>query len=168
MRPFEDASTRWVAEPGADTQWDRRLPSPREPSPTRSEMELEMGPYTAAMREIDKGKQREEEPKARQRGGGRDNNTGQAKKKKHVPKADKPEKAPKAGRKPGAVNYSQPEIDALLKLVSKYLPLGPNTWLTVTREYSQWCTRHGFKDDRDHKSVRTKFAAVCPPFLRIY
>lgn len=134
---------------------------PREPSPTRFKMELEMGPYTPAMRQIEKGKKRADEPKVYQPGK-------KKAKKKRTPKADKPEKAATAGRKPGAVNYSQKESNALLKLVHKYLPLGPNTWHTITQEYSQWCTRHGFKDDRDHKSIRTKFAAVCPPFLCMY
>ncbi|KAF7964812.1 hypothetical protein HWV62_2753 [Athelia sp. TMB] len=161
---FDALHPQWA---GVDTQQDanHRNPQPlpeSAPSPTPSE--LEMDAYADAIRATDKGKKHTSEPSqapakpVRTRPEKADS----AGKKKCVPKVDKAasKAAAKAGRKPGAVNYSLAEIEALLQLIEKYLPLGPNTWLVVTWEYSQWCKKRGYKDDQDHKSIRTKFAAV--------
>ena len=77
--------------------------------------------------------------------------------------------APKAkrahgGRRPGAGNYKDADIDELLRLVDEVLPIGGNGWKRIGVRYEQWATRNS-RPARNAKALEEKFKGVCLPFL---
>ncbi|KII84778.1 hypothetical protein PLICRDRAFT_116953, partial [Plicaturopsis crispa FD-325 SS-3] len=91
-----------------------------------------------------------------------------------VTKAAKPAKT--RGRQPGAVKYSIPECEALVRYISEKLPIGKAGWQWVMVQYNKWAVAHGFTD-RGQTALRTKFeggflktrkptgVADCPQYL---
>lgn len=66
----------------------------------------------------------------------------------------------KRGRKPGAAGYSQTELNKLLHLINKGLPIGGAGWDLIVDQYNQWAKKNGYTCDRARKALRTKFDAV--------
>ena len=66
----------------------------------------------------------------------------------------------KRGRKAGSSGYSLEEIQKLLSLVEKQLPIGGAGWDLVMNEYNRWAKKNGYGCDRARKALRTKFDTV--------
>jgi hypothetical protein len=63
------------------------------------------------------------------------------------------------GRQPGAVNYSDDEIDMLLDLVETHLPIGQEGWNEIEREYAVWA-KENERVTRNTKSLENKYKSV--------
>jgi hypothetical protein len=73
----------------------------------------------------------------------------------------------KAGRKPGSRNYGKPELAHLVRLV-KRLPMGPQAWQEVGRDYNNWAGVNNHPE-RTLDALRAKFDAVSPSLhLSVY
>ena len=66
----------------------------------------------------------------------------------------------KRGRKSGSSGYSLEEIQMLLSLTQKQLPIGGAGWDLVMNEYNRWAKKNGYTCDRARKALRTKFDTV--------
>ncbi|KUF88740.1 hypothetical protein AM587_10011880 [Phytophthora nicotianae] len=62
------------------------------------------------------------------------------------------------GKQSGSSNYKMAEVDRLLQLVEKYLPLGKDEWERLTNDYN--ATRPRSWNERDTDSIRRKFKAM--------
>ncbi|TBU38995.1 hypothetical protein BD309DRAFT_1083699 [Dichomitus squalens] len=61
-----------------------------------------------------------------------------------------------AGRKSGSTNYIKVELDALLNVVKKNLPIGQAAWAETTKDYNKWAQANG-RPARTEKPLKTKF-----------
>ncbi|KAJ7677171.1 hypothetical protein B0H17DRAFT_1139816 [Mycena rosella] len=86
------------------------------------------------------------------------------------------EPARKRGRRKGSPNFKPDEVNKLLDLVEKYLPLGQKGWKTVTHRYQKW-SRSSNHPERDGKALENKYKsliktkkptgdAYCPPEIK--
>ncbi|PPQ95870.1 hypothetical protein CVT26_015609 [Gymnopilus dilepis] len=60
------------------------------------------------------------------------------------------------GRRPGAGNYSDPDVQKLLDLVEKELPIGQRGWKAVHKRYTKYAEKHK-RHVRDCKALENKF-----------
>jgi hypothetical protein len=68
------------------------------------------------------------------------------------------------GRRQGAGNYKDDDINELLQLVEEELPIGGNGWKHISVCYEQWASRKG-QPVHDVKALEMKFKGVCVLFL---
>lgn len=67
------------------------------------------------------------------------------------------------GRRAGAGNYGKAELDKLLQLVERELPVGQTDWKRIHSSYASWASKNGHAC-RDTKAVEAKFKLVCSIF----
>ncbi|KAH9902532.1 hypothetical protein C8Q73DRAFT_785196 [Cubamyces lactineus] len=60
------------------------------------------------------------------------------------------------GRQPGASNYTNDDIHALLDLVEEELPIGQTSWQRITDRFNNWARDNG-RPPRTHKPLKTKY-----------
>ncbi|EIW51376.1 uncharacterized protein TRAVEDRAFT_41095 [Trametes versicolor FP-101664 SS1] len=60
------------------------------------------------------------------------------------------------GRQPGASNYTDEDMDALLDLVEVELPIGQNAWQRITDDFNSWARENG-RPPRTQKPLKTKY-----------
>ena len=68
------------------------------------------------------------------------------------------------GRRQGAGNYKDDDLNELLRLVEEELPIGGNGWKRISVRYEQWATRKG-RPVRNVKALESKFKGVRLLFL---
>ncbi|OJT13130.1 hypothetical protein TRAPUB_10324 [Trametes pubescens] len=73
--------------------------------------------------------------------------------------AAKPPAVPQGGRQPGASNYTEEDLEALLDLVGTDLPIGQTMWQRITDDFNEWAGRNN-RPARTQKPLKTKFEAV--------
>jgi hypothetical protein len=63
------------------------------------------------------------------------------------------------GRRPGANNYKDIDLDELLNLTERELPLGQKGWQKISSRFKTWAKANN-RPVRDTKSLETKFKQV--------
>ena len=64
------------------------------------------------------------------------------------------------GRRQGAGNYQDTDLNELLRLIERHLPIGANGWKRIAASFAQWARRHR-RPSRDVKSLESKYKSVC-------
>jgi hypothetical protein len=99
-------------------------------------------------------------PPASKIAGSRRGNTtsgkGKGKARQESPDSTKP---PKHGRPYGSANFTETDIWALLKVMTKSLPLGDHGWDTVTKLYNSEAAKQG-RQLRTQRTLQVKYKQV--------
>lgn len=64
------------------------------------------------------------------------------------------------GRAVGAGNYSMKDVDALLDILARTLPMGGKGWNSATDEFNEWAEENE-RPTRSAKSLELKYKQVC-------